>query len=382
MTVTPRPDDSAVGLATGLGTEQVPVTTTYVSIVIPCLNEAASIGDCVLGARRALQAAGLDGEVVVADNGSTDGSRALARSNGARVVSVGTRGYGSAVRGGIEAATGEFILLADADGQHDFADVGLFIDKLHEGFDVVVGNRFKGSSLDGAMTWTHRYIGNPILSGLVRVLFHPKVGDAQCGMRALTRTAYVAMDLRTTGFELCPEMVVKAAHHHLNITEIPITVLPDRRDRPPHLRTIPDGWRHLTFILMCSPVWLFVVPGMILLAFGISIVSWLALGSQSIGTVMFDTRTELFGVILASLGLCIVCIGAFARVFSYSDPARSRSLSIGRFLRMLKLEQGLAVGALLVVAGLVGNLIVIAPGCCTVPVTSRGSGSSSSAPSG
>lgn len=335
--------------------------TPAVSVVIPCLNEARSIGDCITQARDALVSAGISGEVVVADNGSTDGSREVASSNGARVVDVAERGYGCAVRGGIEAARANLIVLGDGDGQHDFREIGKFLEKLGEGYDLVMGNRFSGDVLPGAMAWTHRYIGNPLLSGLVRLFFHPSVSDAQCGMRALTRDAYAAMDLRTTGFEMCPEMVVKAAHHRLKITEVAITVRPDRRERQPHLRTFPDGWRHLTFILMCSPNWLFIAPGLVPLTLGVAAVSWFALGPQNLGGVVLNTRAQLFGVLLASFGLQVVFIGLFARVFSYSDPVRAHRRSVGRFLRSMKLEQGLAVGGALIVLGFAGDLYFLVP---------------------
>jgi hypothetical protein len=211
------------------------------------------------------------------------------------------------------------------------------------------------------MTWSHRYIGNPLLSGLLRVLFHPGVHDAQSGMRGVTRSAFFAMDLRTTGFEFCPEMVVKAVHHHLRVTEIPITTLPDKRDRKPHLRTIPDGWRHLAFIIMCSPNYLFIAPGMALLLVGSFVVFWLAVGPQHVGGIGLDTRAQLFGVLLASFGLQITSIGVFARVFSYSEPLRMRKRTTTRFFTALKLEEGLAFGALLVAIGLVGDSVFVIP---------------------
>jgi glycosyltransferase involved in cell wall biosynthesis len=327
-----------------------------VSIVIPCLNEERSIGACVEQSVAMLKTAGLVGEVVVADNGSTDRSVEIATSQGARVVSVPERGYGSAIRGGIEASRGDFIVLGDADGQHDFSMFPEFVEKLREGFDVVIGNRFAGDLKPGSMTWSHRYIGNPLLSGTLRLLFHPRVHDAQSGFRALTRTAYFEMDLRTTGFELCPEMVIKAVRQGLRMTELPVTTLPDERDRPPHLRTVPDGWRHLSFILMCSPNWLFIVPGLTLLLIGIADVTWLFIGPQHIGRILLNTRAQLFGVILAVLGFQIASIGVFARVFSYSKPRRTSARALQRTLQAVKLEQGLLVGGLLILVGLVGSV--------------------------
>ena len=303
-----------------------------------------------------LQKAELVGEVVVADNGSTDKSAQIAADHGARIVPVPQRGYGSAVRGGIDASLGNLIVIGDADGQHDFSMLPEFVAKLKEGYDVVIGNRFAGDLRPGSMTWSHRYIGNPLLSGTLRLLFHPRIHDAQAGFRALTRSAYVAMDLRTTGFESCPEMVIKAVRHGLRMTELPVTTLPDERDRPPHLRTVPDGWRHLSFILMCSPNWLFIAPGLALLLLGVADVTWLFIGPQHIGSVVLDTRAQLFGVILAVLGFQIASVGVFARVFSYSKPFHTRARALDRTLQSVKLEQGLMVSGVLVLVGLVGSI--------------------------
>ncbi|HWD24607.1 MAG TPA: glycosyltransferase family 2 protein, partial [Acidimicrobiales bacterium] len=289
------------------------------SVVIPCLNEARSLGRVVDEAKAMLTRFGIAGEVVVADNGSIDGSAEIASAHGARVVHVPVRGYGSALRGGTEGSHGTYVVFADADGQHDLEGIGRIFDKLREGFDLVVGNRFAGGIQRGSMAFSHRYIGNPIISGLLRLLFHPKIHDAQCGMRGFSRAAFAQMDTRTTGFEFSPEMVVKAVRHHLKMTEVPITVKPDDRDRPPHLRTIPDGWRHLVFLLMCSPTWLFIIPGVTLLAAGIGLVSWIATGEQHIGRLALDTRGELFGTLLASIGFDVASIGFFARVFSYYE---------------------------------------------------------------
>jgi glycosyltransferase involved in cell wall biosynthesis len=331
------------------------------SVVIPCLNEARSIGPCVEQARAVLESAGIVGEVIVADNGSSDGSPEIAELAGARVVRVARRGYGSAIRGGVEDAHSEFVFIADGDGQHDFADIPRFVDKLRAGNELVVGNRFAGDVDRRSMAWSHRYIGNPLLSGLLRLLFHPQVHDAQSGMRALTRTAFFAMDLRTSGFEFSPEMVVKAAHHHLRMAEIPITVRPDQRDRKPHLRTIPDGWRHLVFILMCSLNYLFVFPGLVLLVLGSFLVTWLAIGPQYVGPIGLDTRAQLFGVMMASFGVQLASIGVFARVFSYSEPLRTNKRSSSKFFSALTLEEGLFTGGVLVVIGLVGNASYLVP---------------------
>lgn len=326
-----------------------------VSVVIPCLNEEASLGACIDDAFFALRRAGIVGEVLVADNGSTDNSVATALAHGARILHVAERGYGAAARAGIEAARAAIIVLGDADGQHDFSKLVDLVSKVGEGYDLVIGNRFAGEIRPGAMRWSHRYLGNPILSGIVRVLFHPGIHDAQSGMRAFTRAAYDDMDLRTTGFELCPEMVVKAVRQRLRITEVPIDVHPAGRGRPAHLRSLPDGWRHLAFVLMSAPNWLFIAPGGVLLAAGIAFTSWLFTGPQRIGTTSLDTRAQLFGVIAALLGMQIVSVGLFARVFSYSDPRRFRARSVTRVLASARLEWGLAAAAVLVVVGLGGD---------------------------
>jgi len=337
-------------------TTKLPAQPCDVSVVIPCLNEERSIANCVDLARAALSSAGVDGEVVIADNGSSDRSVELAMSRGARVVHVAERGYGSAVRGGIDASLGKIVVVGDADGQHGFTELPEFVAKIHDGYDVVIGNRFAGGLAPGSMTWSHRYIGNPILSGTLRLLFHPGIHDAQCGFRAMTREAYESLDLRTTGFECCPEMVIKAKRHHLRMTELPVTTLPDQRDRPPHLRTVPDGWRHLSFILMCSPNWLFIVPGLVLLALGVGIVSWLFVTTLHFGNVALDSRAQLFGLVLAVLGFQIASIGVFARVFSYSEPFRVHARSLERSLKSLKLEQGLVAGGVLIVVGVAGAI--------------------------
>lgn len=346
-----------------LGDDGVPESSASheLTIVIPCLNEARSLGAVVDEACQLLATRGIDGEVVVADNGSTDASPEIAAAHGARVVHVAERGYGSALRGGSLAARGRYVVFADADGQHDLDDIASFLPKLREGYDLVVGNRFAGGMQRGAMSFSHRYIGNPIISGLLRFLFHPGIHDAQCGMRGFSKAAFIEMDLRTTGFEFSPEMVVKAVRNHMRITEIPITVKPDLRDRPPHLRTIPDGWRHLSFLLMCSPNWLFVAPGATVMAIGIAIVSLLATGAQHLGHITLDTRAQLGGVLLSSVGFQIASVGLFARVFAYSEPLRARARSLDRILRSARLEEGLALGAGLIVAGLVGAGFQVVP---------------------
>ena len=260
------------------------------SVVMPCLNERATVGICVKKALEAMERHGIRGEVIVADNGSTDGSREIASALGARVVPIETRGYGSALRGGIAAARGRFVLMGDADDSYDFGQLGAFVGKLREGYDLVMGNRFQGGILPGAMPPLHRYLGNPVLTGIGRLFFKSPVGDFHCGLRAFRKDAIEGLGLRTLGMEFASEMVVKATAFGLRVTEIPTTLSPDGRDRAPHLRTWRDGWRHLRFLLLYSPRWLFLYPGLALFVLG-SVVSALLLpGPRMIGRVGFDVR--------------------------------------------------------------------------------------------
>src|SRR6266852_3405581 len=232
-----------------------------VSVVIPCLNEANSLAFCVDKATEAFRKAGLSGEVIVADNGSTDGSIQIAEEHGARVVRVAERGYGAALRAGIAGSRGPFIIMGDADDSYDFSDVPRFVEMYRQGYDVIMGNRFRGKIKPGAMPWHHKYIGNPGLTALLNLFFHARIGDSHCGMRGFTRAIYNRMDLRSTGMEFASEFVIKAAQLGARMTEIPITLWADKRSRPPHLRSFRDGWRHLRFMLLYAPNWLFLLPG-------------------------------------------------------------------------------------------------------------------------
>jgi glycosyltransferase involved in cell wall biosynthesis len=329
-----------------------------VSVVIPCLNEARSLHFCIDKALASFREHHVAGEVVVADNGSTDGSIELAEKHGARVVHATLKGYGHALRKGIEEARGEFIVMGDADDSYDFSETHRFVEKWREGNDVVMGNRFKGGIKPGAMPWHHKYIGNPVLSGLVRVLFGTSIGDSHCGMRGFTKDAYFRMDLRTTGMEFASEFVIKASKLGARMVEIPITLWPDKRGRPPHLRSFRDGWRHLRFMLLYAPNWLFLLPGGFLLALGLSLVFWLLPGRRYVGSVSFDVHTMLFAMMFALLGMQIVSIGLFAKVFAYSERFNPQQVALERWLKRIKLEHGLIVGGLLALVGLVGDVLV------------------------
>jgi len=326
-----------------------------VSVVIPCLNEANSLAICVDKARSALRAAGFSGEVIVADNGSTDGSVQIAEEHGARVVRVMERGYGAALRAGITAARGPFIIMGDADDSYDFAEVPRFVDKLREGYDIVMGNRFRGGIKPGAMPYLHKYFGNPGLTALLNTFFHARIGDSYCGMRGFTRALYDRLDLRSSGMEFALEMIIKSAQIGARIAEIPIVLWPDKRGRSPHLRSFRDGWRSLRFMLLYAPNWLFLLPGAAFAAVGLFLVAWLLPGPRRITPhVVLDIHTMIFGVIFTLLGVQILSIGAFAKVFSYAERFDRRSLSLRRVLKRVTLEAGLLLGGALFLAGFAG----------------------------
>ena len=326
-----------------------------VSVVIPCLNEANSLAFCVEKAIVSLRQAGLRGEVIVADNGSTDGSIEIAEFNGARVLHVPERGYGAALKAGIAAARGEFVIMGDADDSYDFSEVPNFVKELRRGFDLVMGNRFRGGIKPGAMPPLHRYFGNPGLSWLVNFLFHAGVGDSYCGMRGFSRALYDKLDLRSSGMEFALEFVIKATQIGARISEIPIILWPDKRDRPPHLRSFRDGWRSLRFMLLYAPNWLYLVPGGSLLACGLALIFWLLPGPRQImPRVTLDVHTMVFGVIFTLLGMQILSIGAFAKVFSYAARFDRGTISLKRLLKRITLETGLLIGGLIFFAGLIG----------------------------
>ncbi|PWT90785.1 MAG: dolichol-P-glucose synthetase [Proteobacteria bacterium] len=325
------------------------------SVVIPCLNEANSLAFCIDKAIAAFQQSGLRGEVVVADNGSTDGSVEIAEAHGARVVRVPERGYGAALKAGIAASRGTFIIMGDADDSYDFGEVPNFVEKLRQGYDLVMGNRFRGGIRPGAMPPLHKYFGNPGLTALLNTLFHAGVGDSYCGMRGFSRAVYDRLDVRSTGMEFALEFVIKATQIGARISEIPIILWPDKRGRPPHLRSFRDGWRSLRFMLMYAPNWLFVLPGAFFLVLGLGLVLWLLPGPRPLTSrVTLDIHTMIFGVIFTLLGAQIVSIGAFAKLFSYAARFDRGTVSLKRILKRVTLEFGLLIGAVLFLAGFCG----------------------------
>src|SRR5436190_15609282 len=279
------------------------------SIVMPCLNEAETLATCIRKARLGMESAGVRGEIVIADNGSTDGSQRIAADLGARVVPVSEKGYGSALRGGIEAARGEYVIMGDADDSYDFSAIDAFVIKLREGFDLVMGNRFLGGIDPGAMPWKHRWSGNPILSAIGRLVFHSKSGDFHCGLRGFRKDAYERLNLKTTGMEFASEMVVRASLMQLKIAEVPIRLHKDGRSRPPHLRSWRDGWRPLRFMLLYSPRWLFLMPGAVLFAASVLLALWLLPGGRQIGGAVLDIHAVLVARLMAIGGYQIVVLG-------------------------------------------------------------------------
>jgi glycosyltransferase involved in cell wall biosynthesis len=332
------------------------------SVVMPCLNERETVGRCVRKAVTSLREAGINGEVIVSDNGSTDGSVEIAESEGALVIHVADKGYGSALKGGILAARGKYVLMADSDDSHDLEHLDPFLDKLRDGYDLVMGNRFKGGIEEGAMSWKNRYIGNPVLSFIGRLFFRADVGDFHCGLRGFSQSAFQKMDLRTTGMEFASEIVIKAKLMGLKMTEVPTFMSQDGRSRAPHLRPYRDGWRHLRFMLMYSPRWLFLYPGIFLILLGLAGCAWLLPGPQFLHGLEFDVHTLLYAFVFVLLGFQLVAFAVFTKIFAISEGLLPEDPRLNRAFRYITLETGLAAGALLIVLGLGGSIYALS-GC-------------------
>lgn len=326
---------------------------------MPCLNEADTLATCIIKAQQALCAHKIQGEVIVADNGSTDGSQEIATRLGARLVPVAARGYGNALMGGIAAARGRFIIMGDADDSYDFTDIMPFVAKLRDGYDLVMGNRFKGGIKPGAMPPLHRYLGNPVLTGIGRLFFHSPVGDFHCGLRGFKKSAVLQMDLQAPGMEFASEMVVKATLMHMRIAEVPTTLSPDGRHRPPHLRTWRDGWRHLRFLLLYSPRWLFFYPGLLLIVIGLGLAAWILPGPRTIGYVTLDVHTLLYALLAILLGFQGVAFAAFTNIFAMGEGLRPEDPLLTKILHVLNLRVGLVLGGALVLCGLIGSMYAL-----------------------
>ena len=330
-------------------------TDLDLTILMPCLNEAETIATCVRKGLKSLETLNLSGEVLIADNGSTDGSIEIAEKLGARVVRVAKKGYGNALRGGIEAARGRWIIMGDSDDSYDFSALAPFVAKLREGYELVMGCRLPkggGTIAPGAMPWKHRWIGNPALSFIGRLFFNCPVTDFHCGLRGFTRDAFEKMQLKTTGMEFASEMVIKSTIRNLKICEVPITLHKDGRSRPPHLRSWRDGWRHLRFMLLFSPRWLFLWPGIAMLLAGAGLFVPLCFGPITVGRVHFDTNTLLMTAMMILVGFQLLFFGVFMRLYAVVGGWLPENKSLSRLLGLFSLERGLVTGMIVMLAGL------------------------------
>ena len=329
------------------------------SIVMPCLNEAETLSTCIDKAQKFLSEYNINGEVVIGDNGSTDGSQQIAMNHGARVVNIESKGYGNALMGAIESSIGEFIIMGDSDDSYDFSELMPFVLKLRDGYDLVMGNRFKGGIKKGAMPFLHYYVGNPVLSFVGRLFFSNKIGDFHCGLRGLKKEAYYKMNLHTTGMEFATEMVVKSTFTGLKITEVPTILYPDGRTRPPHLRTWRDGWRHLRFMLIYSPRWLFLFPGIFMMTIGAIGGGILFNGPITLSDITFDIDTLAYMSILFLIGFQCTLFYFLAKAFAINSELLPFDASKNESFKYINLESGLFAACLFILMGLIGTYIGI-----------------------
>ncbi|MDD5260566.1 MAG: glycosyltransferase family 2 protein [Methylacidiphilales bacterium] len=326
-----------------------------VSVIMPCLNEAETLERCILKARKGIDSAKVTGEIIIADNGSTDGSQEIAVRLGVRVVQVEKKGYGNALRRGIEAACGQFVIMGDSDDSYDFSAIAPFVEKLKGGDDLVMGCRLPwggGTIMPRAMPWKHRWIGNPVLSFIGRLFFRCPVTDFHCGLRAFRKTAYEEMDLQTTGMEFASEMVIKATLRNLRISEVPITLYRDGRSRPPHLRSWRDGWRHLRFMMLYSPRWLFLIPGLALMLVGLALGAWLLPGVGIFMGLNLDVHTLLYAAAAILVGFQSVVFAVFTKIFAISERLLPEDPRLDRMFRHINLERGLLTGVVVSLCGI------------------------------
>jgi glycosyltransferase involved in cell wall biosynthesis len=326
---------------------------------MPCLNEAETLESCIRKAQRSLKENSICGEVIVADNGSSDGSQEIARGLGARVVSVRAKGYGNALLGGIQAARGNYVLMGDADDSYDFTNLLPFLNKLRSGNDLVLGNRFRGGIKPGAMPPLHQYFGNPLLTAIGRLFFRSSAGDFYCGLRGFNRQAILNLDLRTTGMEFALEMIVKAALYKLRIAEVPTILSPDGRSRRPHLRSWRDGWRSLRFLLLYSPRWLFLYPGLVLMLAGSIISCWLFLGPQAIEGITFDVHTLVYGALAIMVGYQSVTFAFFTKLFAMTEGLLPEDPRLTKIFKYITLESGLIAGIAMTIGGIATSFYAV-----------------------
>lgn len=322
------------------------------SIVMPCLNEAETLETCIRKAQTFLAKSGVSGEIVIGDNGSIDGSQEIARRLGARVIDVPVRGYGAALYWAIAASHGRFCIMGDSDDSYDFLNLEPFLNELRSGADLVMGNRFRGGIAKGAMPWKNRYIGNPALSSIGRLLFRSPAKDFHCGIRGFSKDAFERMDLRTTGMEFASEMVIKATLMKMRISEVPTTLSPDGRSRPPHLRPFRDGWRHLRFMFLFSPNWLFFYPGLVLTLAGLLIGATLLAGPISVNGVRFGIHTLIYCSTAIEIGVQAVLFSLLSRAYAVQEGLLPARAGMARVLGAITLERALLLGTLLFLIGL------------------------------
>lgn len=323
------------------------------SIVMPCLNEAETLAICITKAKHFLDNNQVEGEIIIADNGSTDGSQEIAKNLKAKVIPVKEKGYGSALKGGIEAALGTYIIMADADDSYDFEALLPFLTELRAGNDLVMGNRFKGGVEKGAMPFLHKYLGNPVLSFLGRLFYKIDIGDFHCGLRGFSKEAYYKMDLKTTGMEFASEMIVKSKLNNLKITEVPTTLKPDGRTRKPHLNTWRDGWRHLRFLLLYSPQWLFLIPGVLSIIIGFITSAIIISQPIVINNIQLDIHTLLYTSSLVLVGFQFIIFYALTKVYAVENKLLPKSNRYNKLFKYLNLETGLIIGVLFFIIGIV-----------------------------
>lgn len=329
------------------------------TILMPCLNEAETLEICIKKAKKSLEENNIKGEVLIADNGSTDGSQEIAERNGARVIHVPVKGYGSALIEGTKQAYGKYIIMGDADDSYDFSNIMPYVEKLREGYELVMGNRFQGGIEKGAMPWSHKYIGTPVLSFIGRLFYKSNIGDFNCGMRGYDRDAILKLDLKTTGMEYASEMIVQATLNNIKIAEVPTTLKKDGRSRPPHLKSFRDGWRHLKFLLMYSPKWLFLFPGIILMILGLIGSASFLFGNVHISSVALGVHSRLYFGAMIVVGLQLMIFSLFAKVYAINSGMNPKEDKLIKFLEKITLEKGLVFGILLFIIGIALSIYAV-----------------------